>query len=175
MKSGLRVADWYRVLGAGRAFGIPFGVIAFLLIVALASLTLNRTRFGREVYAVGGNENASRASGINVPRVKFTVYVISGLCVGFAALIHNGRTGAGQSLPGEGLELQAIAAVVIGGVSLFGGRGSISKTLVGTLVMGVLFNGLVLLNVPSPIQSVIIGAIIIGAVMFDGYFRLRRS
>lgn len=165
--------DWYRVLGAERAFGIPYGVIAYVLVVVVASLTMNRTRFGREVYAVGGNEHASRASGINVARVKFSVYVISGLCVGLAALIHNGRTGAGQSYVGEGLELQAIAAVVIGGVSLFGGRGSIKDAVIGTLVMGVLFNGLVLLNVPAPIQNVIIGAIIISAVVLDGFFRRR--
>jgi len=165
--------DWYRFLGAARLFGIPYGVIAYVLIIGLASVTMNFTRFGREVYAVGGNEHASRASGINVARVRFSVYVISGLCVGFAALIFNGRTGAGQSYAGEGMELQAIAAVVIGGVSLFGGRGSVSDAVVGTLVMGVLFNGLVLLNVPSPIQNVIIGAILIGAVTLDGLFRRR--
>lgn len=164
---------WYRELGAGRLFGIPYGVAAYLLVVALAWLTLSRTRFGREVYAVGGNEHASRSSGINVGMIKFSVYVISGLCVGLAALIHNGRTGAGQSYVGEGMELQAIAAVIIGGVSLFGGRGTIGNTVIGTLVLGVLFNGLVLLNVPSPIQNVVIGAIIIGAVTFDGYFRRR--
>jgi len=165
---------WYRFLGATRIFGLPYGVIAYLLIIALASITMNLTRFGREVYAVGGNEHASRASGIDVARVKFSVYVISGLCVGFSALIFNGRTGAGQSYAGEGMELQAIAAVVIGGVSLFGGRGSIGNAVIGTLVMGVLFNGLVLLDVPSPIQNVVIGAILIGAVTFDGLFRHRR-
>ena len=164
---------WYRELGAGRLFGIPYGVAAYLLVVALAWLTLSRTRFGREVYAVGGNEHASRSSGINVGMIKFSVYVVSGLCVGLAALIQNGRTGAGQSYVGEGMELQAIAAVIIGGVSLFGGRGTIGNTVIGTLVLGVLFNGLVLLNVPSPIQNVVIGAIIIGAVTFDGYFRRR--
>jgi ribose/xylose/arabinose/galactoside ABC-type transport system permease subunit len=166
---------WYRTLGADRLAGVPYGVITYALVIIIASVTINRTRFGREVYAVGGNEHASRVSGINVRRIKFSVYVISGLCVGLAALIHNGRTGAGQSYVGEGMELQAIAAVVIGGVSLFGGRGSISNAVVGTLVMGVLFNGLVLLNVPSPIQNVVIGAILVGAVLFDGVVRNRRS
>jgi ribose/xylose/arabinose/galactoside ABC-type transport system permease subunit len=166
---------WYRTLGADRLAGVPYGVITYALVVIIASVTINRTRFGREVYAVGGNEHASRVSGINVRRIKFSVYVISGLCVGLAALIHNGRTGAGQSYVGEGMELQAIAAVVIGGVSLFGGRGSISNAVVGTLVMGVLFNGLVLLNVPSPIQNVVIGAILVGAVLFDGVVRNRSS
>jgi putative xylitol transport system permease protein len=166
---------WYRTLGADRLAGVPYGVITYALVIIIASVTINRTRFGREVYAVGGNEHASRVSGINVRRIKFSVYVISGLCVGLAALIHNGRTGAGQSYVGEGMELQAIAAVVIGGVSLFGGRGSISNAVVGTLVMGVLFNGLVLLNVPSPIQNVVIGAILVGAVLFDGVVRNRSS
>jgi ribose/xylose/arabinose/galactoside ABC-type transport system permease subunit len=166
---------WYRTLGAERFAGVPYGVITYALVIVIASVTINRTRFGREVYAVGGNEHASRVSGIDVRRVKFSVYVISGLCVALAALIQNGRTGAGQSYVGEGMELQAIAAVVIGGVSLFGGRGSISNAVVGTLVMGVLFNGLVLLNVPSPIQSVVIGAILVGAVLFDGVVRNRSS
>lgn len=167
--------SWYRALGAGRLAEIPYGVIAYGLVILVASVTINHTRFGREVYAVGGNEHASRLSGINVRRIKFSVYVICGLCVALAALIHNGRTGAGQSYVGEGMELQAIAAVVIGGVSLFGGRGSISNAVVGTLVMGVLFNGLVLLNVPSPIQNVVIGAILVGAVLFDGVVRNRSS
>ena len=166
---------WYRTLGAERLSGVPYGVITYALVIIIASVTINQTRFGREVYAVGGNEHASRVSGINVRRIKFSVYVISGLCVALAALIQNGRTGAGQSYVGEGMELQAIAAVVIGGVSLFGGRGSISNAVVGTLVMGVLFNGLVLLNVPSPIQSVVIGAILVGAVLFDGVVRNRSS
>jgi ribose/xylose/arabinose/galactoside ABC-type transport system permease subunit len=167
--------DWYRVLGAGKLFGIPYGVISFGAIVAIASLVLNKTRFGREIYAVGGNEHASRASGINVRRIQFTVYVISGVCVGIAAIIAAGRVGAAQATGGTGLELQAIAAVVVGGVSLFGGRGKISNTVIGVLVLGVLFNGLVLMNVSSPIQNVIIGIIIVGAALADGLFRRGHS
>jgi ribose/xylose/arabinose/galactoside ABC-type transport system permease subunit len=162
---------WYREVGEQSAFGIiPYGVIVYLIVAVVASVVLSRTKFGREVYAVGGNERASRASGISVARVKAAVYVISGLCVGIATIIQNGRVGGGQSYAGDGLELQAIAAVIIGGVSLFGGRGSISNAVTGTLVLGVLFNGLVLLNVPTPIQKIIIGAILVSAVMFDGIF-----
>lgn len=167
--------DWYRFLGEGRLLGIPYGVFAYAFVVFLAFVTLNFTHFGRSVYAVGGNERASRASGIRTARVKFTVYVISGALVGLATLINNGRTGAAQSYSGTGLELQAIAAVVIGGVSLFGGRGKVWNAVVGTLVIGVLFNGLVLMNVSAPIQSVVIGAIIIGASLLDGFFRKRSS
>jgi ribose/xylose/arabinose/galactoside ABC-type transport system permease subunit len=166
--------SWYRALGVESVFGtIPYSVLMYLTVVVLASLTLNRTKFGRRVYAVGGNEHASRASGINVARVKFAVYVISGVCVGLAVILQNGRVGGGQSYAGDGMELRAIAAVIIGGVSLFGGRGSISNAVTGTLVLGVLFNGLVLLNVPSPIQVIIIGAILVAAVMFDGIFGRR--
>jgi ribose/xylose/arabinose/galactoside ABC-type transport system permease subunit len=167
--------DWYRQIGSGRTAGIPNGIYIFLAIVLVASLVLNRTRFGREVYAVGGNEQASRAAGINVARVKFAVYAISGLCVAVAAIINTSRIGAAQAIAGQGLELQAIAAVVIGGASLFGGRGKISNTVIGTLILGVLFNGLVLLNVSSPIQNIIIGALIVAAVSLDGFFRRRVS
>ncbi|NJC67468.1 ABC transporter permease [Planosporangium flavigriseum] len=167
--------DWYREIGSGRTAGIPNGIYIFIAIILVASLVLNRTRFGREVYAVGGNEQASRAAGINVARVKFAVYAISGLCVAVAAIINTSRIGAAQAIAGQGLELQAIAAVVIGGASLFGGRGKISNTVIGTLILGVLFNGLVLLNVSSPIQNIIIGALVVAAVSLDGFFRRRSA
>ncbi|MFV0252859.1 MAG: ABC transporter permease [Beutenbergiaceae bacterium] len=163
--------DWYRDIGTARWLNIPVAVIIFAVIVGIASLVLNRTRFGREVYAVGGNEAASLAAGIRVHRVKLMVYAISGVCVAVASIIQTSRVGAAQAIAGAGLELQAVAAVVIGGASLFGGRGKVSQTVIGTLVLGVLFNGLVLLNISSPIQNVIIGFIIIGAVALDGILR----
>jgi len=140
----------------------------------VAAIVLNFTRFGRYVYAVGGNREAARAAGINVELVTFAVYVISGFCVGLAALIFTSRLMAAQAISGQGFELQAIAAAVVGGASLFGGRGRISNTIVGALIMGVLFNGFVMLDVPAPIQQMAIGVIIIAAVWLDAILRKRR-
>lgn len=159
---------YYRWIGTHDFGRIPALVVVYVLLVLVASLVLNRTRFGRQVYAVGGNEEAARAAGINVARVKLTVYMISGFCVGLASLIYTSRLGAAQSISGTGFELQAIAAVVLGGTSLFGGRGRLLNTVIGTLIIGVLFNGLVILNVASPIQLMVIGGIIVGAVWLDG-------
>jgi ribose/xylose/arabinose/galactoside ABC-type transport system permease subunit len=159
---------WYRELGRFELGPLPLPALVFLGVAGAASLALSRTRFGRQVYAVGGNPEAARAAGIPVARVRLCVYLISGLCAGLAALVFTARLGAAQSIAGQGFELQAIAAVVVGGTSLFGGRGRVHHTVVGTLLIGVLFNGLVLLNVPSPIQQMAIGAIIVGAVWLDG-------
>jgi inositol transport system permease protein len=165
------LAPEYRSLGQGSVFSIPAPVLVFLGTAVLAAIILKLTRFGRYVYAVGGNEEAARAAGINVRLVKLCVYMISGFCAGLGGLVFTSRLGAAQAISGQGFELQAIAAVVVGGASLFGGRGTVSKTLVGALIIGVLFNGLVMLNVSSPAQQMIIGAIIITAVWFDGMLR----
>jgi ribose/xylose/arabinose/galactoside ABC-type transport system permease subunit len=165
---------YYRVIGQGAALGIPIPVIILALVAVVAWIVLSFTRFGRYVYAVGGNREAARAAGINVGLVTFTVYVISGLCVGIAALIFTSRLMAAQAISGQGFELQAIAAAVIGGASLFGGRGKISNTIIGALIMGVLFNGFVMLDVPQPIQQMAVGVIIIVAVWLDGVLRKRR-
>lgn len=162
---------YYRGIGQGSIGGIPVPVLILALVSVVAAATLRYTRFGRYVYAVGGNVEAARAAGINVAMITFAVYVISGLCVGIAALIFTSRLMAAQAISGEGFELQAIAAAVIGGASLFGGRGRISNTLIGTLIMGVLFNGFVMLDVPQPIQQMFVGAIIIAAVWLDGALR----
>jgi len=154
---------YYRVIGQGA-----------LVMAVAAGVVLNYTRFGRYVYVVGGNPEAARAAGISVPLMTFSVYVISGFCVGLAALIFTSRLMAAQAISGQGFELQAIAAAVVGGASLFGGRGRISNTIVGALIMGVLFNGLVMLNVPAPVQQMAIGVIIIAAVWLDGMLRQRR-
>jgi ribose/xylose/arabinose/galactoside ABC-type transport system permease subunit len=178
-------AVWYRVnpvfdlqsyylqIGQASLGPVPVPVLIFAAVAVAASLVLNRTRFGRHVYAVGGNEEAARSAGIQVARVKLAVYVISGLCAGLAGLVYTSRLGAAESISGQGYELQAIAAVVVGGTSLFGGRGRISNTIVGTLLIGVLFNGLVLLNVSSPVQQMIIGAIIVAAVFLDRVLQSR--
>lgn len=162
---------YYRVVGQGSIAGVPVPVLVLALVSVVAAVTLKFTRFGRYVYAVGGNPEAARAAGIHVGAVTFAVYVISGLCVGIASLIFTSRLMAAQAISGVGFELQAIAAAVIGGASLFGGRGRISNTLIGTLIMGVLFNGFVMLNVPQPIQQMFVGVIIIVAVWLDGALR----
>jgi ribose/xylose/arabinose/galactoside ABC-type transport system permease subunit len=165
---------YYRIIGQGTLLGIPIPVIVLALVAVSAWITLSCTRFGRYVYAVGGNREAARAAGIQVSLVTFAVYVISGLCVGIAALISTSRLMAAQAISGQGFELQAIAAAVIGGASLFGGRGKISNTIVGALIMGILFNGFVMLDVPQPIQQMAVGVIIIVAVWLDGVLRNRR-
>ncbi|HMN87627.1 MAG TPA: ABC transporter permease [Bauldia sp.] len=165
---------YYRVIGQGTIAGLPVPVLVLALVAVAAWITLSFTRFGRYVYAVGGNREAARAAGINVGLVTFAVYVISGLCVGIAALIFTSRIMAAQAISGQGFELQAIAAAVVGGASLFGGRGKISNTIVGALIMGILFNGFVMLDVPQPIQQMAVGVIIIVAVWLDGFLRKRR-
>ncbi|HLH50628.1 MAG TPA: ABC transporter permease [Roseiarcus sp.] len=167
--------SYYQVVGQGAIAGLPIPVIILVAVATLAWISLSFTRFGRYVYAVGGNREAARAAGINVPLIIFSVYAISGLCVGVAALIFTSRLMAAQAIAGQGFELQAIAAAVIGGASLFGGRGSISNTLVGAVIMGVLFNGFVMLDVPQPIQQMFVGVIIIVAVWVDGMLRKRRG
>jgi ribose/xylose/arabinose/galactoside ABC-type transport system permease subunit len=162
-----RLQEWYRVLGQEKIGPIPIPVIILLLVTALASIVLNRTPFGRYVYAVGGNEDAARASGINVNLVKLAVYAISGMLCGLAGLVFTSRLGAAQSISGVGFELIAIASVVVGGASLFGGRGTVGKTLVGALIMQMVQSGLVMLDVPSPIQQATLGLIIIAAVFID--------
>jgi ribose/xylose/arabinose/galactoside ABC-type transport system permease subunit len=158
-------------LGQDSIGPIPIPIIILLLVAVAASVVLNLTRFGRYVYAVGGNEDAARAAGINVKLIKLCVYIISGFLCGLAGLVFTARLGAAQSISGVGLELMAIAAVVVGGASLFGGRGTAGKTIVGALIMQILQNGLVMLNVPSPIQQMIVGVIIVIAVWADSALR----
>jgi len=165
---------YYGVVGQGQVFGLPMPVLILVLLAIAGWVILSFTRFGRYVYAVGGNREAARAAGINVALVTFAVYVISGFCVGVAALVFTSRLMAAQAISGQGFELQAIAAAVIGGASLFGGRGRISNTIVGALIMGVLFNGFVMLDVPQPIQQMFIGVIIVFAVWLDAALRRRR-
>jgi ribose transport system permease protein len=147
--------------------GIPVPVIVMLGVVAAASYVLGQTRFGRYVYAIGGNEEAARLSGINVAGVKLGVYVISGALAGLASLLLAARLSSGIPQSGQGYELQSIAAVVVGGTSLMGGRGSIGGTFVGALLIGVLYNVMNLLNVQSYAQEVVLGAVILVAVLLD--------
>ena len=161
------LSESFNYLGSGTVFGIPFLILIFILVFALCSIILSKTILGRHIYAIGGNEQAARASGINIDRVKLSVYSISGLLAGLAGILLASRITTGQPNAGAGFELDAIAAVVIGGTSTAGGRGTMTGTLIGVLLIGVINNGLDLLNVTSYYQQVVMGIIIIGAVIVD--------
>jgi inositol transport system permease protein len=161
------LSDSFVFIGSGKIMGIPVLIVILIVMFILCSLILNRTILGRYIYAVGGNEQAARASGINVTQVKMTVYSVSGLLAGLAGILLTSRITTGQPNAGAGFELDAIAAVVIGGTSTTGGKGSIAGTLIGVLLIGVINNSLDLLNVTSYYQQVVMGIIIIGAVVLD--------
>jgi ribose transport system permease protein len=154
-------------LGKASFFGFPVLVLVCLVVVAIAALVLHKTIFGRYVYALGGNRTALRLSGINASAVEIGVYAISGLTAGLAAIALVGRLNTAQPVAGIGYELDAIAAVIIGGTSIFGGEGRVFNSLLGALLVGVIRNGLNLLNVSPTVQLVVIGSIIVGAVVFD--------
>jgi len=155
----------------GSATFLYFPVVIWLMVIlaVLAAFVAARTPFGRQVYAVGGNERAALLSGVRVHRVKLSVYTISGFCSALAGIIIASQLVAAHPATGETFELNAIAAVVLGGTSLFGGRGSIGGTIIGALVIGVLADGLVLLGVSEFWQIVIKGVVIILAVVVDQF------
>jgi ribose transport system permease protein len=161
----------YKSLFAGELslFGldVPAPVFYFLAVGLIASLALRRTGFGRHVYAVGGNATAARLSGVNVNRVKQTVFLISGLLAGLAALLHSALVNQGSHIDGNGYELNAIAAVVIGGTSLAGGVGTVFGSMIGALTLSVLDNILGLRNIQSEYQSILKGVIIVLAVVLQ--------
>jgi inositol transport system permease protein len=152
---------------AGNVGGVPIPVLILALISVVAYVFLKNFRLGRYVYAVGGNETAARASGVNVQAVKLFAYTMSGALAGLAGVVLAARITTGQPNAGVGYELDAIAAVVIGGTSLSGGVGSVGGTLLGALLMGVINNGLDLMNVSSYYQQIAKGLIIVGAVWMD--------
>lgn len=154
-------------LGAAFFGPVPVSVILVFIVYSLFHLFLNHTPLGRHIYAVGGNPDAARLSGVRVDRVLVSVYTLSGLMSGLAALVLVGRVNSAYPLAGLGYELDAIAACIIGGASFFGGVGSVWGTLVGALIMSVLRNGLNLLDVSPDFQTVAIGLVIIAAVYVD--------
>jgi erythritol transport system permease protein len=156
-------------LGAGRMLGVPLPIWLMLGLAAAGAFMAARTPFGRQVYAVGGNERAALLAGVRVPQVKVGVYVLSGFCAALAGLIIAAQLGASHPATGETFELNAIAAVVLGGTSLMGGRGTIGGTLVGAFVIGILADGLVLLGVSEFWQMVIKGLVIVVAVILDQF------
>ena len=160
--------------GTGRLLGIPVPVILLVILALVAYVVLRHTRFGLYVYATGGNEETTRLAGISPNRIKLAVYVISGFTATLGGVLLTARLWSAQPNAAVGWELDAIAAPVLGGVSLFGGVGSIGGTLVGAFIIGVLSNGLNLLGVPSYYQQVIKGVVFILAVMLDLLTKRRR-
>lgn len=163
--SGL--GDTFLFIGTGWFLGIPVPVWISIIVVALAVFLTDKTRIGRYIYAIGGNESASRLSGINVNKVKIIVYTIAGALAAVGGIMVTSRLDSAQPNAGISYELDSIAAVVIGGTSLSGGRGSILGTVLGALIIGVLNNGLVLLNVSPFWQQVVKGLVILLAVIID--------
>ena len=166
--------EGYAWWGQGKIGQVPVPVIIFLICAIAAHVMLTYSRFGRRVYAVGGNPEAARLSGLNVNAIICTVYVIMGFFAGLCSFVLSARLNSAEAVAGTGYELTVIASVVIGGTSLFGGVGTIFGTVIGSLLIGVLLNGLVILNVSSYIQQIIIGVIIVLAVAFDTYAKSRR-
>lgn len=164
----------FRFWGQGKVLEIPVPVLIFLGFAVLAHLVLRYSRFGRQVYAVGGNPEAARLSGLKVRQVLLSVYVIMGFFVGLGAFVLSARLNSAEAVAGQGYELSVIASVVIGGTSLFGGIGTIFGTVIGTVLIGVLLNGLVMMQVSSYTQQIIIGVIIVLAVAFDTFVKSRR-
>lgn len=161
------LSDSFNFIGGGQVLGIPFPIIILIIAYIICSLILNRTVWGRYMYAIGGNELAARASGINVEKIKMLVYVLSGILTATGGILLTSRITTGQPNSGLGFELDAIAAAIIGGTSTAGGKGTMTGTLLGALIIGVISNGLDLLNVTSYYQQLAMGIIIIAAVVLD--------
>lgn len=160
-------SEFFSAIGNGYLLGIPIPVILMLLIFLFMNYTLKNTRFGRYVYAIGGNEEATILSGINTAKYKTFAYILSGIFSALAAVIITSRLSSAQPTAGNTYELDAIAAVVLGGTSLAGGVGSIGGTLIGALIIGVLSNALNLLEVTSYYQTIVKGLVIFVAVVID--------
>jgi len=159
--------DWFAKIYSGKLLGIPMPIIIFIIVTVLMYLMLHWTKFGRYIFAVGGNVNAAIASGVSRFWVLVGTYTISGLLAGLAAMIYTSKTGAAQSNIGVGYETDAIAAAVLGGTSFAGGIATIPGDVLGIFIIGLIYNGMNMIGVSSYFQSIVKGLIIIGAVMLD--------
>jgi ribose transport system permease protein len=155
---------YFQVFGESRILGIPIAVVWTIAIVVLGVLVLHKSVFGMRTFATGGNPQAARFTGVKTKKTVIIGFVITGALVGLASLLFTGIAHAARPDIGSGLELDVIAAVILGGVSLFGGRGTVIGALAGSLIIGIMNNGLVLMGVSSSVQQIIKGIIIIGAV-----------
>ncbi|MGA0555573.1 ABC transporter permease [Larkinella sp. VNQ87] len=161
------LSDSFNFIGGGQLLGIPTPILILIVFFIICSVILKKTVLGRYMYAVGGNEQAAKASGIQLNKVKMVVYTLCGGLAALAGILLTSRITTGQPNAGVGFELDAIAAAIIGGTSTSGGTGTMTGTLIGALLIGVISNGLDLLNVTSYYQQVVMGIIIIGAVVLD--------
>jgi ribose transport system permease protein len=159
--------ETFKFIGGGSFIGIPMPIYLMILVYAVMIAILKYTMFGRHIYAIGGNEEAARLTGIKVDRALINVYSISGLLAGLGGVVLAGRLYSGQPTAGQMYELDAIAAVILGGTSLTGGKGKIQGTIIGVLIMGVISNGLTLMDVNYYWQLVVKGGVIVAAVLID--------
>ena len=159
--------DWFKGIYSNKLLGIPMPIIIFLVATIIMYLILHWTKFGRYIFAVGGNVNAAVASGVSRFWVIVGVYTISGLLAGIASMIYTSKTGSAQSNIGVGYETDAIAAAVLGGTSFAGGIATIPGCVLGIFIIGLIYNGMNMIGVSSYYQSIVKGVIIIGAVMLD--------
>jgi len=158
---------WFSAFGQGKLLGVPVPILMLLVLAAVLAVILAKTPFGRKVYAVGGNGVAATFSGIRRARVVFTCYLLSSFCVAIAGLMQASRSMGSQNTVGQGLELEVLAAVILGGASLLGGSGTIFKTVVGVLILGFIQNGLLIMGLQFYVQYVVTWVIIILAVWLD--------
>jgi ribose transport system permease protein len=172
---GRRLPDSISLLGADSIGPVPLIAVAAAVVALVGAWILNRTKLGRSALAVGGNREAAHASGISISRTKMSVYLLSGLFASIAGMLLAGRLSSANALMGEGMELQSIAAVVVGGTALFGGEGSVGGTIIGVLIIGVLSNGLNILGVSEFWQRVSNGLIIVLVVALDQWRRRAAS
>ena len=162
-------------MGKGSVLGIPVPVIIMVTIFVISIIVMDKTKFGVYVYGVGGNEEATRLSGINVKKIKYMTYVISSVLSGLAGVILLARVNSGQPKAGDGYEMDAITSVVIGGISMSGGEGNMPFVIVGVLIMGVLSNGMVMLNIQDYTQQVVKGLVLLLAVAYDKFMQARKA
>ncbi len=168
--NGFPITDFpkeYLQIGQGFFLGVPIPVYIMVIVAIVIAVVMNKTKFGRYVYFIGGNEDAARLSGINVFKIRVLAHTLCGLLAGVASIVLTFRVGAAMPAAGEGYEMDAIAAVVIGGCSLSGGVNKISGTIVGALILGIISNGMNLLSITTYPQMVIKGVIIFVAVLLD--------
>jgi len=167
--------DSFNRIGNGNIFGVPYSVLFMIVLALIGAYVLKNTTFGRYVYAIGGNQETARLSGISVDNVKMIVYMLSGISAAISGIILTSRIASAQVSLGQGWELNVIASIIIGGTSMFGGVGTITGTVIGALIMSVLQNGMVLMNVSPYWQNIVVGAIIVATVGFDQYRRNKKS
>ena len=167
--------DWFEVLGQGDIAGIPTQIWLLVIFTIISAIILSRTTFGRSLYAIGNNETGARFSGIPTGRVKLLIYTFSGFMAGLAGWIFVSRTTTTRSDMGTGLELDVIAAVVLGGTSIFGGTGSIVGTIIGVILIQILKNGLQLSGMTGDATIVVIGIVLIGSVFLNNFIQRRRG